>query len=344
VESAALNTGWPAPPEKLDRIVRLLVPPAAREAVVGDMWETYRNPMQYAREALCIVPHVVFSQMRRHLNLPALIVQAMVLYACLGAVTAGLLLPVLMVAGAYQTIRRPTPRRAMREALAVAFALMVILQVTWTTFHDHQPLTIDGIWLGIDLFFIGPCLTPLLCLLRAGLIVRGDRRPGLTSRGWTAESLAHSRAQYLARLRGPQFLEAALLGGAAILSWHYLGDRIALGHILALLYVVAALFLVLNTSAPGIHDDFVSLRAAYQHDLVRHQLMRRFLWWLWCAPALVGLHADAVHTAGTGDLVGATMRGIAAIMLCFFVTAMNREEAGWTQEQIGQLDRMREAA
>jgi len=54
------------------------------------------------------------------------------------------------------------------------------------------------------------------------------------------------------------------------------------------------------------------------------------------------LHDNAVAAAGSGQLAGGTLRGIAAIMLCFFVTALNREGAGWTQEQIGALSRMHE--
>ena len=188
MEGAALNT----PPEMLDRVVRLLIPPAAREAVVGDLWETYRSPSQYAGEALRTVPYVVFSQMRRYFNLPVLLLQAMLLYACFGPVTAALLLPVLMVADAYQPVSRPTPRRAMRGAVLVAFALVVFLQVAWSSYHSHSPLTVDGVWLGIGLFFIAPCLVPFLCLLRAGLIVSSDRRPTLANREWTAAELANA--------------------------------------------------------------------------------------------------------------------------------------------------------
>jgi len=199
MEGAALNT----PPERLDRAVRLLIPPAAREVVVGDLWETYQSPSQYAREALCIVPFVVFSQMRRHFNLPALILQAMVLYACLGAWAAALLLPVLTVAQAYQPLARPTPRRAMREATLLAFALVIFLQGVWSSSHGHSPMTVNGVWLGIGLFFIGPCLVPFLCLLRTSLIVGSDRRPTLARSDWTAKELAQNHAHYAARLRRP---------------------------------------------------------------------------------------------------------------------------------------------
>ena len=341
MEGAALNTPPATPPERLDRAVRVLIPPAAREVVVGDLWETYQNPSQYAREALCIVPFIVFSQMRRHFNLPALMLQAMVLYACLGAWAAALLLPVLTVAQAYQPLARPTPRRAMREATLLAFALVIFLQGVWSSSHGRSPMTVNGVWLGIGLFFIGPCLVPFLCLLRASLIVGSDRRPTLARSDWTAKELAQNHAHYAARSRAAQLLEAVLLGVMAFLPWYLMGAS-PLGQMLALFYGAAALFLMLNTPAANQTGDFLSLRASYQRDLMRHQQLRHFLWWLWCAPALLMLHDNAVAAAGSGQLAGGTLRGIAAIMLCFFVTALNREGAGWTQEQIGALGRMHE--
>jgi hypothetical protein len=340
MEGAALNTPPATPPERLDHAVRWLIPPAAREAVVGDLWETYQNPSQYARDALRIVPFVVFSQMRRHFNLPALMLQAIVLYACLGALAAALLLPALMIAEAYQPLTRPSPRRAMREAITLAFAVLIFLQALWGT-SGNWKFSTDGIRLGLQLFFVGPCLSPLLCLLRAGLIVGGDRRASLGARQWTAEELAQSHARFIARLRGARFLEAAALAAAAILSWRLLGQNLP-GQMLVLFYGAAALFLVVDAPATPATDDFLTVRASYQRDLTRYHQLRRFLWWLWCTPALLALHADAVGIAGSGHPAQAALRGMAAIMLCFFVTALNREGAGWTQEQISALGRMRE--
>lgn len=347
MEGAALNT----PPETLDRIVRLLIPPAAREAVVGDLWETYQSPAQYAREALGTVPFVVFSQMRRHFNLPALMLQAILLYACIGPVAAALALPLLMLAEAYQPAVRPTPRRAMREAVALAFAMLIFLQAIWGSVHGRWAWSDDGVRLGLALFFVGPVLVPLLCLLRAGLIMGGDRRASVAGRDANqavpgAEALAANRSRFVVRLRGARLVEAGALALAAIVAWLFLGLGFP-GLLLALLFTATALFLVLDVPASGSNgdftgDDIVTVSAGYQRLLTRHQRLRGYLWWLWCSPALLALHANALTIAGEGNLVQATIRGAAAIMLCFFVNALNREGAGWTQEQIGLLGRMRE--
>lgn len=350
METAALRPGFArpvTPPEWLDRIVRLAIPPAAREAVMGDLWETCQSPAQYAREAFRTVPHLVFSQMCRHMNPPVLMLQGVILYACLGAWAAGLSLPVLMLAAAWQPATRPSPRRAMREAIMLAFTLVVLQQILWGTGPNHPAATVDGVWLAIGLFFFGPCLSPLLCLLRTGLIVRGDRRPSLSGNGWDSETLTRHRARFWNGSRNARHLEAAGLAAAGFLSWRYLGQVTPLNHMLALFYALAALFLMLNRpnrAATRAAVDFLTLRTACQRDLVRQQQLRCFLWWLWCAPVLLMLHADTMAIAEGTSPADAMLPGMAAIMLCFFVSALNREGAGWTQEQIRYLDRMRETA
>ena len=97
------------PPDWLERIVLLAIPPAAREAVAGDLWETYRGPRQYAAEALRTVPFVVASQIRCNLNLPAILLQGALIFIFLGGPVALILLPVLLLRSAYQQTSRPCP-------------------------------------------------------------------------------------------------------------------------------------------------------------------------------------------------------------------------------------------
>jgi hypothetical protein len=57
------------PPELMEKIVRLLVPPATREHVMGDLSERYRSPRQYLTEVLRSLPFIIVSQIRRTSNL-----------------------------------------------------------------------------------------------------------------------------------------------------------------------------------------------------------------------------------------------------------------------------------
>ena len=53
------------PPALVDAVIRLLIPPACREHVLGDLWERYTSPRQYVIDALRTLPFVICSQMRR---------------------------------------------------------------------------------------------------------------------------------------------------------------------------------------------------------------------------------------------------------------------------------------
>lgn len=53
------------PPAVIESVVGLLVPPLAREHVLGDLAERYTSPGQYMLDALLTVPAVVISQIRR---------------------------------------------------------------------------------------------------------------------------------------------------------------------------------------------------------------------------------------------------------------------------------------
>src|ERR1700743_1415884 len=102
---ATLNT----PPEWLERIVLLAIPTAAREAVAGDLWETYQSPGQYVAEAFRTVPLVIARQIRRNLNPLALMLQGTLIFLALGAAATLFFLPILMLRDAYQPIARPCP-------------------------------------------------------------------------------------------------------------------------------------------------------------------------------------------------------------------------------------------
>jgi hypothetical protein len=68
-------------PSKIaEAVVSVLVPPACREEVVGDLHERFKSPLQYAADALHTVPLVIISRMRRTADPQILVVQAFALY------------------------------------------------------------------------------------------------------------------------------------------------------------------------------------------------------------------------------------------------------------------------
>jgi len=63
-------------------IVALLTPPARREEVLGDLYERYKSPAQYAADAAFTVPLVVASQIRRTSDPGVVLLEALALYFC----------------------------------------------------------------------------------------------------------------------------------------------------------------------------------------------------------------------------------------------------------------------
>ena len=70
----------PAPPKTTEAIVAWLVPPACREHVVGDLHERYTSRGQYIAEAVCTIPLVVASRIRRTTDPQVLLMEAFALY------------------------------------------------------------------------------------------------------------------------------------------------------------------------------------------------------------------------------------------------------------------------
>lgn len=337
MEAAALN----APPPWLERIVLWLIPPAAREAVAGDLCETYTTPRQYAVEALRTVPLVALSQMRRNLNLPTLLLQGAMIHFCLGPIAAAASLPVLMLRDAYQPVTRPCPRRALRAAILVATATLVFLQAVSLTMGAAMHSGLDRTaWM--SLLFLGPMLSPLMGLLRAGLIVDGDQRTSLAAENFSPIELAEAYRGFAHRARWHNILEGAALLCAGGLACFFL--RTGISAALTSLYLLTAFHLLLRGVPRPLsgRDDFISLRARFQGELMRRQRQRRFLWWLWFAPLLAMLNARTESQMAAGKPMLAVLAMVAAILLCFLVVALNREYGGRVQEQIGLLDRMRE--
>jgi hypothetical protein len=126
----------PAPPDSLERLLRLLVPPASREDVMGDLHERYISSWQYLADALRTVPFVLASRIRRTCNLPLMIVLALYLQfvvfqgnaqqpgptATLPTVLAML---ALVLRDAYRTLTPTWPRQAAMDVLTVAVTVVL---------------------------------------------------------------------------------------------------------------------------------------------------------------------------------------------------------------------------
>ena len=75
------------PPRRLEAFVGLLIPPACREEVLGDLHEKYTGPWQYISLAMCVIPCVMLSRIRRTTDLFVLLTEALLIYGSFLAAT-----------------------------------------------------------------------------------------------------------------------------------------------------------------------------------------------------------------------------------------------------------------
>ena len=70
------------PPKLVEKVLSLLLPPACREHVVGDLHERYQATTQYVKEALAVLAPVIFSRMRRTTDAQSFAIEALTIYLC----------------------------------------------------------------------------------------------------------------------------------------------------------------------------------------------------------------------------------------------------------------------
>jgi hypothetical protein len=345
------------PPAWAERLVTMLTPPAAREAVLGDLCETFDTPGQYLREAARTVPFVVLSQMRRSANLPALGLQGFLIFFCLGGFSVGpflgmqavlptaLVLLALLLRDTYQSLHRQADWHAMGEAIVMVIAMLVCsLLLTYDMSFVANFREDDLRWLRFG--FMAPFLFPLLCLFRTGLIVEGDRRDVFAD-GLSEDAVLADYRRFARRVRWQGRLEGVGLAAATALVLAFrealhLPDPVLLSGLLGL-YALTALYIWVDGGARPLppRQDFLSLRALYQQEMTRQLHLRRFLLWLWCAPLILALHGEliaggfAVHRPIL--VVGGTVAGL---VLCFCIGALNREHGGRVREKADLLERV----
>jgi hypothetical protein len=222
--------------------------------------------------------------------------------------------------------------------MAVALLTMVFVQALS---FDNGVMRQLGLgytaWIG--LYFFGFLVAPLMCVMRTGLIVGADRMR-IRPHARTLEGLRNAHQDYCRRARWRNAAEAlALLAAAAGLQ-----VIVAIPELTAL-FVGTGGFLLMHALAARqqVSDGFAAQRALYRHDMDRQRQLRRFLWWLWFTPLLVHLHQVVQHGLAAGRPIPAMISAASVLLLCFLVVSLNREQDGCTQEDIGTLDRLREA-
>lgn len=184
------------PPRPIEFFVGLLLPPASREHVLGDLHERCTGPVQYVGDAILTVPLVIASRIRRVTDPDVFLMEALSLYvAYLGsalilapavlyrpwgllrlAIPAAVALMVSTLAAAYSDPRRRSPLQPIRDA-AIGVACAFLCQ-------DALSLVARGWVLPGWVMAAGSCMSLLLIsALRILFSSAGNRPQGVTTTG-----------------------------------------------------------------------------------------------------------------------------------------------------------------
>ena len=165
-----------APSKTAEAVLGILLPPACREQVLGDLHERYTGPVRYFGDALSAVPCVIISRIRRTTDPQVLLMEAFALYlSFVGvawisgqsaflyepwgllrlAIPTAVVLVALVLADAYADPAKRSPVKPMLQtAFCIGFAFLS--QATfWATDPDLAvPLRIMLYGAGISLVLV----------------------------------------------------------------------------------------------------------------------------------------------------------------------------------------------
>jgi hypothetical protein len=159
-------------PKSLEKLVGLLIPPACREEVLGDLHERFLSMPRYVVDALMTVPLVLLSRIRRTTDAVVFLMEAIVLYSsylaaaffldqnlltdalgfCRLGLPAAISMLTLMFADAYANPRNRSPLKpTLGVALATAFAWLsqAVLLDGHADFMLPRPVMVAGSSLGL---------------------------------------------------------------------------------------------------------------------------------------------------------------------------------------------------
>jgi hypothetical protein len=133
------------PSKTLEMLVGIVIPPACREEVLGDLYERFKSPTQYLADALCVVPFVILSRIRRTTDLQVLVMEGLLLYAS-------------FVSAAWFENRALVGKQWIPAAIGL---IVLLLDDVWAAPRDRMfPPSIRGVALGAG----------FACLSQAGVL------------------------------------------------------------------------------------------------------------------------------------------------------------------------------
>ena len=110
------------PSKVMEALFAILIPPACREEVLGDLHERYQGRAQYFLEGCLTVPMVILSRIRRTTDFGVLLLEALALYLSFAGGARLLETPFLSDRLAYLRLSIPIASALLALVLADAYA------------------------------------------------------------------------------------------------------------------------------------------------------------------------------------------------------------------------------
>jgi hypothetical protein len=280
------------PPALIEAAVRLLVPHAAREHVLGDLSERYASPLKYTVDALRTIPFVLVSQIRRTSPLGSVVIQVFLLSVGLGVGSGPVLRgPLALLAGLLGLVLRDAYKQCVSMSarqvvvdLAVGAGCIVLAQGVLAATQPELLLPPPALIGGAVSFGI-------LFLLRLQNPSFGTHSPQAYAHAPRTLDALLTEVRLYERMnrRGVRIeVGAGLVVAAAFVGpmWFAPNWIMRVGWCLAAAYgLYIAGFVARHASRPmpdGL--GFAGSLAFYRHELERRHGYIRTMWWWYLLP------------------------------------------------------------
>jgi hypothetical protein len=335
-------TPAPSVPRAVERIGELLVPPSVAEHVLGDLAETSPTAGQYIRRLASVLPHVVWSQIRRR-------------------VTVGGLIFNMLFSGFFLILFQRIPRETFLHEPS-AWGRMLVLLLIWVIGNAlsaaYGPLAKPGSWhrgiffttaalvlgtaavLGVPVPGVGIALAVIygVTLLLAMPWVTQNAPPPLSVDTLPQHARFFQRAIWWRNLR--EAAGAAVVLGVNVPDLFRLDDPVKwTGHLLLVLgtlFIVGYLFTRAGTRRVPDQVDSPALLSFHRGELLRQRniLLAVPLWYLLpFAPGMLVTMASKGQTS-----IGSALAGLIVVSVMFIaVWRLNLWAASFLDKQLAEV-------
>lgn len=339
------------PPALADAFVRALIPPACREAVIGDLWERYTSPAAFIADAFRVLPFLISSRIRRTTNAPMVALAFLMLFASFGGspglwlnavIPALAVLTAFLLRDAYQDLSLSPTRRAIGDGVAAAVCAMAT-QAVLAVVRPELLLTRWGVLTGS---------VTCLALIAGRLAGPGAHtRPSLAA--GTALSLEELRGEMRQTERAARVTRRVESAAGLLVIGAGIAGTVWAPQITAkvgfALMAAGAGFVILYMRRHALRPlpmdlGFDASRSALRDALVRGERLLRSVWLWYLLPLMIGPLVLIVGWSATGGRSFRSALGFLGVMVIMTALTwrMNRDAANRLARRIDSLSKTEE--